>query len=181
MTFPRLETERLHLIEVEEQHIDKIYDIFSREDVTRFYGMTPFQEKEQALKMVQSFSSNYEQKRGIRWGIVLKDTGELVGTVGLNNLQAWGKRTEIGYDLHPYHWKKGIASEAIKEVINYSFGELELYRIAAITFPENEASFKILLKLGFQKEGLLRGYIYQAGKSHDALIFSLIKSDWIKD
>ena len=37
-------------------------------------------------------------------GIVLKETNTLIGTIGLNNLQLWSKRSEIGYDLHPRYW-----------------------------------------------------------------------------
>ena len=45
-------------------------------------------------------------------GIVLKETNTLIGTIGLNNLQLWSKRSEIGYDLHPRYWGNGYASEA---------------------------------------------------------------------
>lgn len=178
MEFPILETERLKLIEIQEEFVDNVFEIFSNEEILRFYGMSPFTQKEQAVNMIDSFSKNFQAKRSIRWGIIAKDTSEFVGTVGLNNLVISGKRTEIGYDLLPEHWRKGIVSEAVEAVIKYCFEELALYRIAAVTFPENEASFKLLLKLGFQKEGLLRGYIFQNEKSNDAFIFSLIRSDW---
>ena len=44
------------------------------------------------------FFKNYFKKKAIRWGIVLKETNVLIGTIGLNNLQLWSKRSEIGYD-----------------------------------------------------------------------------------
>lgn len=69
-------------------------------------------------------------------------------------------------------------SEAVRAVIDYCFNVLNLYRIGAVTFPQNEASFTLLLNLGFEKEGLLRGYLYQDNSSHDAFIFSLTKPDW---
>ena len=55
----------------------------------------------------------------MRWGIVWQETGELIGTVGLNNLALHSKRTEIGYDLLPAHWRKGIVTEAVEAVIDY--------------------------------------------------------------
>jgi [ribosomal protein S5]-alanine N-acetyltransferase len=181
MSFPVLETERLNLIEIKEEHVKEIYDIFSREEVTRFYGLLPFKKEDQAIKMVESFSKNFQDNRAVRWGIVLKETGEFIGSVGLNNLQLWSKRSEIGYELRPDVWGKGIASEAVKTVLSYSFQELELFRIGAVTFPENFASSKLLLNLGFQKEGLLRGYIYQGGTSYDTFVYSLLKSDWERE
>ncbi|PKR84243.1 GNAT family N-acetyltransferase [Heyndrickxia camelliae] len=180
MSFPILETERLRLVEITEDYAPAMFDIFSREDVTRYYGMIPFVEEEQAQKMVQSFAMNFEAKRGIRWGMQWKESGEYVGSVGLNNLVLAGKRAEVGYELHPKFWRKGIVSEAVKAVLQYSFQELDLHRIGAVTFPENEASSNLLLKLGFLKEGLLRGYIYQGGVSYDANVFSILKTDWVK-
>lgn len=180
MEFPVLETNRLKLVEIEEKHIDYVYAIFSNEAVTKYYGMPSFTKKEQAQNMISSFSKNFQEKRAMRWGIIQKETNEFVGTVGLNNLLLSSKRTEIGYDLLPEHWRKGIISEAVEAVIHYCFGELNLHRIGAVTFPENEASYTLLLKLGFQKEGLLREYIYQNDKSNDVFVFSLIKPDWVR-
>lgn len=180
MEFTVLETERLKLVEIKEGHLDSVFAIFSDAAVTEFYGMSPFTEKEQAQKMIQSFAKRFHDKQSIRWGIIWKETETFVGTVGLNNLSLANKRTEIGYDLLPAYWRKGIVSEAVKEVIHYCFTELDLHRIGAITFPENEASSNLLLKMGFQKEGFLRGYLQQNGHANDVFLFSLIKTDWQK-
>ena len=178
MSFPVLSTKRLNLIEIKEEYVPSIYSIFSNKEVIQYYGMSPFTSTEQAATMIKSFATGFEQKRSMRWGIVWKETGELVGTVGLNNLSISSKRTEIGYELLPFHWRKGIVSEAVEAIINYCFDQLKLYRIGAVTFPQNEASYTLLLKLGFEKEGVLKGYLFQDNKSHDALIFSLIKPEW---
>lgn len=180
MSFPVLSTKRLNLIEIKEEHLSNIYSIFSNEEVITYYGMSPFTSTEQAAAMIKSFSAGFDQKRSMRWGIEWKETGELVGTVGLNNLSIPNKRTEIGYELLPHHWRKGIVSEAVEAVINYCFNVLKLYRIGAVTFPQNEASYNLLLKLGFEKEGVLKGYLYQDNKSHDAFIFAITQPDWRK-
>lgn len=180
MNFPVFMTERLNLIEINEGHLASIYSIFSNEEVIQYYGMSPLTSVDQAAAMVKSFANGFEQKRSMRWGIVWKETGELVGTVGLNNLSLNSKRTEIGYELLPAHWRKGIVTEAVEAVIDYCFNELKLFRIGAVTFPQNEASFSLLLKLGFEKEGVLKGYLYQDNESHDAFIFSIIQPEWRK-
>jgi len=53
-----------------------------------------------------------------------------------------------------------------------------VYRVAAVTFPDNIASSGLLRKLGFQQEGVLRGYLYARGESHDAAVFSILKPEW---
>lgn len=181
MTFPILETNRLMLIEIEDKHLDEIYQIFSNEAVTKYYGMSPFTNESQAKVMIESFSTRFENKLGMRWGIVEKESNRLIGTIGLNNLSLSGKRTEIGYDLLPTFWGKGMMSEAINEVITYCFQTLSLFRIGAVIFPKNIASSKVIEKFGFQKEGLLRGYIYQNEESHNVFVYSLLKTDWEKE
>ena len=52
---------------------------------------------------------------------------------------------------------------------------MELTRIGAVVFTENKASKKLLTKIGFQNEGLLKDYMYQNGKPHDTNIYSFIK------
>lgn len=178
MEFPILQTDRLKLVEITEDHIEHVFSIFSDVRVTKYYGMAHFRDIQQAMNLVDSFQKSFQEKRSIRWGITFKDTEEFVGTIGLNNLQIASRKTEIGYDLKPEYWRRGIISEAAGAVIKYCFDKLDLYRIGAVTFPENEPSFKLLLNLGFQKEGLLRGYIYQDNKSNDAYIFSIVKPDW---
>ncbi len=178
MGFPELETNRLKLVQVKKEHTKSFYEIMSKDEVTRYYGMDSLESIDDASKIVESFQITYESNRGIRWGIVLKETGEFVGTLGLNNLSTWSKRAEIGFELHPSHWNKGIMTEAVKEVLRYSFEDIELFRMGAITYPQNEPSIKLLTRLGFTKEGLLRGYLYQNDQSHDAFIFSLLRTEW---
>ncbi|WML27432.1 GNAT family protein [Neobacillus sp. OS1-33] len=179
MTFPILETKRLKLIEITHQHVDYLYEILSLEEVTRFYGTNRFTLPVEASRLIDMFHKNLLDKRGIRWGIKLKENQRIIGTVGLNGLQLQNKRAEIGYELHPSYWRKGFGEEAIKEVLRFSFNQLGLFRIGAVVYPENEASINLLLKLGFTKEGLLRGYIHQNEQFHDTYVLSLLKPDWI--
>ncbi|RWZ60640.1 N-acetyltransferase [Halobacillus fulvus] len=178
MGFPELETNRLKLVQINVEHTHSFFEIMSKDEVTKYYGMDTLKNIEDASEIVESFQKTYDSKRGIRWGIVLKETGDFVGTLGLNNLSTWSKKAEIGFELHPSHWNKGITTEAVKEVLRYSFEELDLFRMGAVTYPQNEPSKQLLKRLGFAKEGLLRGYLYQNNQSHDALIFSLLKTEW---
>jgi len=178
LSFPVLETERLQLIELNPTHAIHLYKQFSREDVTRFYGMDPLETLEQAEKMVANMIAGFEAKRSMRWGIQVKESGEFAGTIGLNGLQLWSKKCEVGYDLHPDYWGKGYIKEALGAVLPYCFDELNLSRVGATTFPANEASWQLLLKVGFEKEGLLRNYLYQGSQNHDAYMFSMTREDW---
>lgn len=176
--FPTLETKRLYLVEMDYQYDQDYFEIMSQEKVTKYYGIETLKSREEARRFIDTFQKLFEENRGMRWGIILKETEKFIGTVGLNNLKKSDKKAEIGFELHPSNWRRGLTMEATKEILTYSFEELDLFRIGAITFPENTASNQLLKKAGFTLEGKLRGYLYQANQSYDALIYSLLKSEW---
>lgn len=178
MPFPTLETSRLALVEVTPEHAPALFHILANEDVTRFYGMNPLRAQHDALNIIASFKQTYDTQQGIRWGIIIRDSGTFIGTLGLNHLSLYSKKAEIGFELDPAHWRRGYAAEAIQAVLEYAFETLALHRMGAVTFLENEASVQLLTRLGFEEEGILRGYLYQDGSSYDGRIFSLLRPDW---
>jgi [ribosomal protein S5]-alanine N-acetyltransferase len=180
MKFRTLETERLKLIEIKPTHAESLFGILSLDEVTRYYGTDSFTSVEDAKKLVDMFQKNFYEKRSIRWGMVLKENNIFIGTLGLNGLQLKNQKAEIGYELHPSFWRMGYTSEAIQEVLRYSYQELKLNRIGAVVFLENQASINLLEKLGFSKEGVLRDYLYQNNKYHTTHILSLLKHEWDK-
>ncbi|WP_026691345.1 GNAT family N-acetyltransferase [Alteribacter aurantiacus] len=175
--FPVLETERLILREITNEDAEAIFACFSNDHVTRFYGQETLKDMEQAKKFVDFFSSNYKEKRGLRWGIQVKGNRSLIGTIGFNAWSPKHKRAEIGYEIHPDFWRRGYISEALSEICSYGFGEMELTRIGAVVFIENEASNRLLTQAGFKKEGVLRDYMYQNGEPHDTYVYSLLKTN----
>ncbi|WP_171051892.1 GNAT family N-acetyltransferase [Alteribacter natronophilus] len=177
MAFPVLETERLKLEEVHYGYTKELYDILGRRDVMKYYGMDPVVSYEETARVIEKHRTNYMTCAGIRWVMIQKDTDQCIGTIGLNELRISSRRAETGFEIHPFFSRQGYGSEALTEVIRYAFDELGLYRIGAVTFPENEASSRLLQKCGFRFEGTLRGYLYQRGESHDAHIYSILRSD----
>lgn len=178
MNIPVLHTERMELREIHPEHAEDYFDVMGRDEVTQYYGMDSLKEIKQAKELIESFHTTKDAGRGMRWGMFKKGSDRLMGTIGLNNLLLYSKKTEVGYEIHPNYWRKGFVFEANKAVLDYAFGELELYRVGAITFPENTASIRLLEKLGFKKEGTLRGYLFQRNQSYDANVFSLLRPEW---
>lgn len=178
MGFTTLKTARLELAEIGPQHQEDIYEIWSRDDVMQYYGSDKFTDPEQAAGIIRAFGEGFASGQAIRWGIVLKESGKLIGTIGIHNWNKRVERAEIGYELHPDYWRKGLAKEAVYAVIDHSFNELGIKRMGALVFPENKVSAGMLQKMGFLKEGLLRAYLHQEGRSHDSFMFSLLKTEW---
>lgn len=172
--FPILETERLILRELIEDDAQGILNCFSNEDVLRYYGQNPLTDLEQVKNIIRNFLNNYKEKRGIKWGIEIKEREGIIGTIGFHDWSSEHKRAEIAYALLPEHWGKRYATEAALKVISYGFHELELTRIGAVVFTENKASNVLLTKLGFQNEGVLRNYMYQNNVPYDTNVYSLL-------
>ncbi len=175
--FPILETERLVLRELKEDDAQGVLDCFSNEDVLRYYGQNPLTNIEQVKNIIRNFSTIYEEKRGIKWGIELKEKEGIIGTIGFHDWSSEHNRAEIAYALLPEQWGKGYATEAVLEIISYGFNELDLTRIGAAVFTENHASNVLLTNLGFEKEGVLRNYMYQNNVPYDTNVYSLLPSD----
>ena len=174
--FPIIETERLILRELVENDAQDILNCFSNDEVLRYYGQKPLTNIEQVKHIIGNFSRSFEEKSLVKWGIELKETGTIIGTIGFQEWSLEHKRANISYALFPENWGKGYASEAINKVISYGFQELGLERIGAVVFIENEASNNLLTKIGFQKEGVLKNYMYQDGVAHDTNVYSLLKN-----
>ena len=96
----------------------------------------------------------------------------MIGAVGItiNNLN---HRGEIHYDLSEEYWGQGIMSTAIKKCSEYGLSTMGLYRIEAITVPENIASHQVLLKNGYRHEGRLKNYKYFHNKPIDIDMFAI--------
>ncbi|MGE8207645.1 GNAT family N-acetyltransferase [Heyndrickxia sp. NPDC080065] len=173
--FPMLETERLVLRELVENDAQDILKCFSNDDVLRYYGQKPLTSIEQVKQIIKNFAGQFKEKNGVKWGIELKETGIMIGTIGLQEWSLEHKRANISYALFPEKWGNGYASEAVDKVISYGFQELGLERIGAVVFVENIASSQLLIKLGFTKEGTLKKYMYQNDISYDTDVYSLLK------
>ena len=177
LSFPVLHTERLDLIEIRQEHLEDLFHLFGNYRVTQYYNIVPIVKKEEAQKLIDQFRSRFMSREAIRWGIALKGQRAIIGTIGFNNFTPQ-HRANIGYDLQPQYWNQGIISEALKEVLHFGFRTLGINRIEAEVMPGNHASEKVLEKLGFVREGLLREWMLWNGKHYDMTMFSLLSKDF---
>ena len=174
MVFPILETDRLTLREITEEDAEDLFINFSNAKVMKHYGSDSLGNIEEARGLIHSFQIGFYENKGIRWGIQLKNQKGLIGTVGFHAVSSKHRRAEIGYELNPTYWGKGLATEAIGKAVEYGLNEMKLKRIGAIVFLDNRTSNELLIKFGFKKEGILRSYMVQGGVSYDTNVYSLL-------
>lgn len=112
----------------------------------------------------------------VRLGVWIEASSSLIGGMGLR-LEPDHHRGELGYWIGVPYWGNGYATEAAQAMLRYGFEEMKLNRIYASHFSNNPASGRILLKVGMQPEGCLRGHILKWGEYRDLVVYGVLKDD----
>jgi ribosomal-protein-alanine N-acetyltransferase len=175
---PSLKTERLILRPLSLLDLEFVFHHFSDPEVNRYLlDEEPVTTREQAQAIID-FYSLPERKSYNRWVILKKTDARAIGTCGYHQWQVVHHRAEIGYDLEKASWQQGIMTEALRAMLSYGFERMGLNRVEALVYIENDASIRLLERLGFQKEGLLRQYFRREDTYYDHWLLSLLKVEW---
>ncbi len=95
--------------------------------------------------------------------------------VGFARLALGGvQAAKLGYAIHAQRWGQGLATAAVRTLVNYGLEELDLHRITAAIGPDNVGSIRVVERLGFEYEGRLRDHVHTNGAWRDSLLYSLI-------
>jgi ribosomal-protein-alanine N-acetyltransferase len=107
-----------------------------------------------------------------------KSDNALIGGCTLTNVRRGVTQSAaIGYWVGARHARQGYMYAALTAIRPFAFELLGLHRLEAACIPENEASRKLLLKIGFQEEGRARRYLQINGQWRDHILFALLEDD----
>ena len=113
------------------------------------------------------------------FAIHLKDEERPIGVVSLMNISEANDSAELSVIVgHPEDRHHGYGAEAIDTILRYGFEELRLNRVGLSVFEFNEDAISTYEKLGFRKEGRLRQALKRDGAFHDAILMSVLGSEW---
>lgn len=114
------------------------------------------------------------------WAIA--SSREVVGGIGIHiQPDVYRHSAELGYWLGEPFWGKGIATAAVKSVVDFVFRNFDLVRLFAGVFEWNPASERVLKKAGFVLESRMRKSVLKEGKHIDQLLYVIIREDWEKN
>lgn len=178
MNQPEISTKRLQLRRLTFDDTDRIFEIFSDAEVTRYWGHDTLQEREGAQDFIERTITGAEDKSLLEWGIIEKKSRKLIGVSAFANWNREHHHAEIGFALYKDYWGQKYMSELLPEFLTFGFKELRLHRIEADVDPRNLASIKLLEKFGFKKEGHLRERYHINGEIQDALFYGLLKKEF---
>src|SRR5437899_3970563 len=166
--FPRLATSRLTLREIAASDAPSLLAIHGDREAMRWFGTDSITSLDQAEEMVKIFAGwRKAPVSGIRWGIERSRDRRFVGTCGLFRWNKRWKSCTVGYELAQEAWGQGLMTEALSAALTWGFEGMELNRIEAQVHPHNVSSLKLLVRLGFVEEGLLRQAGFWDGEHRD--------------
>lgn len=130
-----------------------------------------------AEEWIGSHEQDFTDGTSATFAITLRDTGELMGAIGLT-IQKHNQRAEMGYWIGVAYWNRGYMSEAARRVLHYAFEDLKLNRVYASHFPRNPASGRVMQKVGMTYEGTLRQHFIRWTEPEDLVYYGILKSEW---
>lgn len=151
-----IDTKRLLLRPFTIEDGEEMYNNWAKDErVVRYLTWPVHESIEVTHQVLSSWISQYDQKDYYQWGIVLKESGELIGNISVTHVDHKTNTVEVGYCLEYDYWGNGYMAEALRSTIIYLFSEgFDLVRARHDT--NNPNSGKVMKKAGMVYEGTLR-------------------------
>lgn len=146
---PTIETKRLVLRQWCSTDLEPLSRLNADPRVMEYFPSVLTYEESQAL--LQREYNHIEEHGWGKWAVALKETGELIGRIGLEEVDfqvSFSPNIELGYRLAFEHWSKGYASEGASAVLKYGFNRLGLNEIIAFTPVQNLRSQLVMQRIG---------------------------------
>lgn len=175
-----LHTQRLRIRELTLDDADAVFAYASDSEVHRFMTWPRPESPEDTHDFLRKCvrDAHTHPRSSYELAIVDAATNQLIGAIGIHEVNAEHKRGEIGYILHRDQWGKGLMTEALGEVLKFGFTTLELQRLDAYHVVANAASGAVMKKAGMQCEGRVRSYLNIRGEQHDCMRYAITASDF---
>lgn len=174
---PELAGARLRLRALEPRDADALFALYSDTDVMRYWSTPPWRDRAQSMEHIERMQRERQQAECYPWAATLDDD-VLIGTCSLFAISRTHARAEIGYALRPQCWGLGLAQEMLGLALAHAFDAIGLNRIEADIDPENTASCRLVERLGFTREGLLRERWRVNDGVQDTALYALLAREW---
>ncbi len=175
---PKLETERLILRDMRVSDAEDMFAYAQHEPVTRYLTWTPHPSIQHTKEYLTYVGQRYRTGDFYDWALICKEDGRMIGTCGFTSFDFPSDSAEIGYVLNPDYQGKGLATEAVREVLRFGFETLSLHRIEAKFMKENTRSQKLMERVGMQLEGYAREAMKIKGEYRTIGRCAILRREW---
>jgi [ribosomal protein S5]-alanine N-acetyltransferase len=177
-----IETARLVLRRFAVEDAEAMFSNWASDDaVTKFLSWDTHVDIGVTQRLLAHWVEAYADPCTYNWAIVLKETGQPVGSIGLLSFNAAHFKTEVGYCMGSRWWGRGIMTEALRAVIAFSFDTIGLNRVEAYHNVDNPASGMVMMKAGMQHEGRFRQWKFKKGMFCSYDYYGILKEEYKKN
>lgn len=177
---PTIESERLLLRRMLRRDASDMFEYSRDPEVTKYLLWEPHPDKYYTTRYLTYIQSRYRSGDFFDWAVTLRSSEKMIGTCGFTRFNFDAHSAEVGYVLNPEYWGKGIAPEAVRLVMNFGFGELDLHRIEAKYMIGNDRSCRVMEKMGMQPEGVSRDSMFVKGKYVSVGTYAILRDEYIR-
>jgi [ribosomal protein S5]-alanine N-acetyltransferase len=177
VAFPALTTSRLRLRAPDPADAAAFGALLALSPVTRYSNWPDRPSRTQVERAMRAMAKLFLAGKGCAWMIEEAATATLLGAIRFNHFDRGSSFGEVGYELHPDFWGRGLMTEALRAVVACGHQLFRLNRLEAWTLPGNGASDRVLEKAGFRYEGTLRQRARFKGTFHDFRMFGRVAGD----
>jgi len=143
------------------------------------YERTPPTEAETRQSLEENLQNQKDIPRIVyRLAITIPPHDSVRGLIKLSRQWEAIREWEIGWAIHPHEWGKGYAPEAARYMMDHAFKQLDVHRIVAFCHVDNQASIRVMEKLGMHKDGRLRETRWLNGQWWDEYVYALLEKEW---
>jgi [ribosomal protein S5]-alanine N-acetyltransferase len=168
-----LETRRLFLRPVSVNDAPDLFVARGDAETMRYWDWPPAASAGDIAQVIREHFREIDGGETQWWAVAHTPRGPAIGECDLSEIDYAHCRAEIGFLFQRAQWGQGFAHEAMERVLRYAFEDLNLERLWARVHAGNDASVRLLARLGFAPEGLLRGHVLRDGARRDCLLFGL--------
>ncbi len=172
--FPTMVTDRLVLGQFEPGDAPEVFGLFASRSWLRYVPREALDDPQQGVEKVRVLTEAFDGHSAIWWAFRQESTGDFVGYGGLFEINREHHKAEVGYGFNPEFWGQGYASEAVRPIVDFGFENLGLHRIYGLIDPDNVASIRVLEKMGFDREGVLKGSAFARERYWDQCLYARV-------
>jgi RimJ/RimL family protein N-acetyltransferase len=173
-----IETERLCLRAWSMDDLDAYASQRADPDVVRYLYDEPMSREEAAIRLAELRSELPGPDVWMNLAVVLRETGQVIGAVGLNLRSDLHAQAEVGYVFDLAFGGMGYATEATAAIVDLVFDELGVHRVIARLDARNLASARLCERLGLRREAHLVENEFVKGEWCDELTFAVLDREW---
>lgn len=175
---PVIETERLILRKMKADDASDMYEYARDPEVTRFLTWNPHPDARYTRDYLEYLGSRYRVGDFFDWAITLRENGKMIGTCGFTSFDFANNAGEVGYVLNPQYRGQGLVPEALRAVMNFGFDTLKLHRTEAKFIEGNDASLRVMEKVGMKFEGIRRGGMLIKGEYRNIGVCAVLRDEF---